>query len=63
MDEQRDEEQLSQLINTMNPAKLEMLLSLAGPGAPENLEEAVERIAAGKPVVPTTGDHADGPEP
>lgn len=47
-----DEEQLSAVINAMNPAKVEIMLSLSGPGAPESLEEAVERIAAGKEMVP-----------
>jgi hypothetical protein len=42
--------ELAHRINATNPSHLEMLLALT-PGAPDSLDEAVERIDRGEPVV------------
>lgn len=45
-----DENRLAHWVNATNPSQIELLLSI-GPGHPESLEEALERIRRGEPVV------------
>lgn len=60
--ESREIDRLAYRINATNPSQIEMWLSLQ-PGGPESLEEAVERIAQGEPVVPATALQTDGGQP
>jgi hypothetical protein len=53
---ERDE--LAHLLNATSPNRIELLLSLQGPGAPESLDEAAERVLRGEPVVPEADDRA-----